>query len=273
VTKQYSDAECLSALRSARQQLGESPTRREYEELDLKPSAKVIENRFGSWTDAKLEAGLRLTRIGRPAQPVRESYFESIDSVAKAYWLGFLFGDGHVAERNEETGKLALRLSLAKKDSDHLKRFKRTIRSESALIEDQKTLGINVGNQQFVEHLTDKGLTPTKGHDGVLPNLSSWSLRRAFVRGLADADGYYGPNKWTIADATPHRLENLQRWVPVETEVVNENYDEKSWSSLRVSRGHRLVALYGWLFPRRSQTEPAMPRKKETAIETLRESI
>lgn len=267
--QQYTDEECLSALRSAEQQFGESPTRREYERLGIKPAVTVIRDRFGSWNEAKLEAGLALTRIGRPAKPVRESYFESIDSINKAYWLGFLFGDGHVEERNSETGNLALRLFIAEKDADHLKRFKRVIRSESALIEDDGTLGINVGNQRFVEHLADKGLTPAKGRDGSLPGLQSWSMKRAFLRGLADADGFYGHDKWTITDATSRRLQRLLDWVPVEADIVEEELDGRSWSYLRVSRKHRLRALYGWLFPRRAQTEPSMPRKRATVLDFL----
>lgn len=266
---QYSDEACLSALRGAEQQLGKSPTRREYEELKIKPAPKVIRTRFGSWNEAKLEAGLDLSRLGRPAKAVRESYFEAIDSNEKAYWLGFLYGDGHVEERNPKTGKLALRLFISERDVDHLERFKRVIRSESALIEDGNSIGINVGNQRFVEHLADKGLTPSKGTEGTMPDFDEWSLRRSFVRGLADADGYYGEDKWTITDATDRRLRKLRAWIPVDTDIVDERYDGKSWSYLRVSQKHQLRALYGWLFPRRAQTEPAMPRKRAIALEFL----
>lgn len=266
---QYTEAECLAALRKAAQVLNKSPTRREYEELGEIPSAAAIREKFDRWNKAKCEAGLEVNR-GRPAKPVRTDYFEQIDTVPKAYWLGFLFGDGSMIVRNAETGQLSVQLTLSEKDLDHLQRYKRVTRSENALIEYEDKWTVRIGDQQFAEHLYDKGLTPTKSTDGSLPELSSWELRRGFVRGIADADGYYGECKWTLTDATDRRLKRLQDWIPVDLDIVHDNFDGRSWAYLRTSRGHKLNALYGWLFPRRKDTEPAMPRKKAIALETLR---
>ncbi|MFB6353345.1 MAG: homing endonuclease associated repeat-containing protein [Halobacteriales archaeon] len=95
----YSDEQCLDALRAAAERLGRSPARREYASLGCEPSATVISKRFDSWNEAKREAGLPICRGGQPPKPVNESYFEQIDAASKAYWLGFLFGDGSLVER------------------------------------------------------------------------------------------------------------------------------------------------------------------------------
>lgn len=269
----YSREECLSALRHARQLLGKSPTRREYEELDLRPAASTITDTLGSWSEAKLEAGLQLSNQGATAKAVRVDFFEEIDDVSSAYWLGFLFGDGSLVIRNKKSGKAAVSLSLSKKDEDHLRRFRRCIRSESAVVQDGDMRKLTIGNQQFAEHLIDKGFTRHKGTDGSLPKLTEWKLRRAFIRGLADADGYYGQQKFTITDANAKRLRGLRPWFPVPYDIVEEEYDGRSWAYLRVGKTYDLNSLYGWLFPGREHTVPAMPRKKETAMERLRTSL
>jgi len=266
----YTDENCLDALRAAAERLGQSPTRREYESLSIRPSARVISKRFGSWNEAKREAGLPIRRGGKPPKPVDEDYFERIDTPTKAYWLGFLFGDGSLVER--QYGH-RVQLTQRREDVGHLVKFKRTIRSENAIIEDDRARHIRVGNATFAAHLREHGFTKTKGTDGALPDLQSWPLRRGFVRGLSDADGYYGRDKWTITDGTSRRLYKLRAWIPFDSDVVEERREHRSWSYLRVTGSSTLPALYHWLFPRGHQTEPALTRKRTRAMQVLEESI
>lgn len=163
----YTDENCLDALRAAAEKLGQSPTRREYESLSNEPSARVISKRFGSWNAAKREAGLPPCRGGNPPKPVNEDFFAQIDTPTKAYWLGFLFGDGALIERKYGH---RVQLSQRKDDVNHLVKFKRTIRSENAIIEVGDTRHIRVGNPTFSTHLQRQGFTATKSTDGVLPD-------------------------------------------------------------------------------------------------------
>lgn len=50
--------DCLDALRTVADRLGESPSKGQYEELGLTPSAATILRHFGGWNAAKEEAGL-----------------------------------------------------------------------------------------------------------------------------------------------------------------------------------------------------------------------
>ena len=52
------ETECIEALRAAARQLGESPTKTEYEELDIQPSSTTILRVVGGWNEAKALAGL-----------------------------------------------------------------------------------------------------------------------------------------------------------------------------------------------------------------------
>jgi len=52
------EADCIEALREAAQILGKSPTKAEYEDLDITPSASTILRHCDGWNDAKEQAGL-----------------------------------------------------------------------------------------------------------------------------------------------------------------------------------------------------------------------
>ncbi|MFB6353346.1 MAG: hypothetical protein ABEJ92_04605 [Halobacteriales archaeon] len=133
-------------------------------------------------------------------------------------------------------------------------------------MEDRGTCHLRIGNPRFATNLRKHGFTSSKSSDGVLPDLNTWSLKRGFVRGLADADGYYGANKWTITDNTSKRLRKLQGWIPFESDIIEERYGDRTWAYLRVSGKWAVPALYHWLFPRSEHTEPAMARKREAAV-------
>jgi hypothetical protein len=52
------EAECIEALREAAEQLGESLTKAQYEELGLTPASGTIQRVMGGWNEAKEVAGL-----------------------------------------------------------------------------------------------------------------------------------------------------------------------------------------------------------------------
>jgi hypothetical protein len=67
------EAECLEALRAAARELGESPTKAQYEDLGLTPAASTILRVCGGWNEAKEAAGLETCTQeesgGRQIQP------------------------------------------------------------------------------------------------------------------------------------------------------------------------------------------------------------
>jgi len=67
----YTEQDCLEALQEARGRLGETPSRSQYEELDISPSATTIMRLFDSWNEAKERAGLEL--LTREDGPRRNS--------------------------------------------------------------------------------------------------------------------------------------------------------------------------------------------------------
>ena len=55
------EEDCLDALREAASELGESPTKAQYEELGLTPSASTILRVVGGWNAAKEKADLEIS--------------------------------------------------------------------------------------------------------------------------------------------------------------------------------------------------------------------
>lgn len=67
------DNECIDALQTAADRLGESPTKAQYNELPLTPASATIMKKLGGWNAAKERAGLetfdRAVTGGQPVQP------------------------------------------------------------------------------------------------------------------------------------------------------------------------------------------------------------
>lgn len=67
------EEDCLDALREATERLGESPSKSQYETLDVTPSSTTILRIVGSWNEAKRRAGLYTydqdENGGRPIEP------------------------------------------------------------------------------------------------------------------------------------------------------------------------------------------------------------
>jgi hypothetical protein len=86
----YTDQECLAALRRAAARYGQDIIVEEYRESGESPSAKTLENRFGSWNEAKRAAGLDVYEHGEN-RTVRPPRYEVTD---EGYtYISTQFGD------------------------------------------------------------------------------------------------------------------------------------------------------------------------------------
>jgi hypothetical protein len=84
--------ECVEALREAAEILGESPTRAEYEDLDLLPSGTTIMRVMGGWNDAKREAGLETydQSTGGPSPEPKPDHVDIPDDVEWEELSGYM---------------------------------------------------------------------------------------------------------------------------------------------------------------------------------------
>jgi len=121
---------------------------------------------------------------------LNESFFEKIDNGKKAYWLGFLSGDGAITDENK------VRLSLAMKDELHLKKFKKAVEwtGKDYHHKDTNSLEVCFRSSKMVNDLARYHITPRKTFAIRFPDITT-SLERHFIRGVFDADGCINKSK------------------------------------------------------------------------------
>ena len=123
------------------------------------------------------------------------TYFDKIDTPAKAYWLGFIGADGCVT--GFDSGNPRLVIKLARKDRDHLVLLHKTLKANRPVRDhDEMSKGqmrpystLAVYSPRLVEGLLAHGITarksatlqPWNGPDGLMPH---------YWRGLVDGDGH-----------------------------------------------------------------------------------
>lgn len=119
---------------------------------------------------------------------VDETYFETIDTEEKAYWLGFLMADGYI-------GKDSIELTLKESDYKHIEKFKKSIKSTSIIKyrEKQKAYRIIISSKKMINDLTNLGCMQNKSLILKYPkNIIPENLEKHFIRGYFDGDGCLG---------------------------------------------------------------------------------
>ena len=119
-----------------------------------------------------------------------ESFFETIDSEEKAYWLGFIAADGCLSLKIYK-----MTLSQAEKDLNHLIKFQKSIDSNHKLCKrinkKQNTISYNLllHSKKMYNDLVDKGITPRKSLTLKPPLNVPENLIQHWIRGYFDGDG------------------------------------------------------------------------------------
>lgn len=126
---------------------------------------------------------------------VNEEYFKLIDTIEKAYWLGFLYSDGSIIYRNGIPHKTVLAL----KDKDPIRFFKKHTEAEHKLSEfdiyDKRTLKIykrfslQITNPTFTGHVHNTGLIGKSNYKTQFPLIEQKYVSH-FLRGLFDGEGH-----------------------------------------------------------------------------------
>lgn len=112
-----------------------------------------------------------------------EFSFDTIDTPDKAYWLGFIYADGTVAQQRQ------LAIGLGLKDTEHLWFFNRFMKSDQSVRVTKTYTSITFSSNHLGETLTKLGIVPRRGSfDLTLAGLPK-HLYSHFIRGIMDGDG------------------------------------------------------------------------------------
>jgi intein-encoded DNA endonuclease-like protein len=144
-----------------------------------------------------LENGFKLATKNKYI--VDHTIFNKIDNEEKAYWLGFLFADGHIRKRKKiENYELKLKISI--KDKNHLIEFKNFLKSTHPItkaiskvkypkfISISECVSLSVYSKEIFNDLSDLGCTPNKSKRIEEPKIDS-NYYNHFIRGYFDGDG------------------------------------------------------------------------------------
>jgi len=190
-------------------------------------------------------------------------FFASIDSEAKAYWLGFLYADGCVYRQT-------VRVLLSSTDEGHLQRLLNCVGSDQPIrsVRCGKHPGalLVVRSCDWVMDLSRHGVCPRKTYTGQHPTNVPAALVRHFVRGVFDGDGCvsYSRNQaavdWTGGEA-------FLRWLAVQitTEVGLSGHSPRKTASkhawrLQYAGNRQAAALRDWMY---RDATVWLPRKRE----------
>ena len=136
--------------------------------------------------------------MGRPRKyTLNINYFDNINSEEKAYFLGFLYADGH----NQKT-KGTVRLILSKKDDNILKKFAYLVETNNPIkynvitIKGKKydSAGLYMNSVHMCKKLESYGMTQKKSLTVEFPYINNKYLHH-FIRGYFDGDGSITINK------------------------------------------------------------------------------
>ncbi len=123
-------------------------------------------------------------------------YFKDIDNEEKAYWFGFIYGDGYLSHTNNSTTRFGL--SIMASDYDHMVKFKKAINFNGNISKYKVVSGYKVGveycriivsDDRFSNNLISHGLIEHKSNIMQAPTGIPEQLIKHWIRGFMDANG------------------------------------------------------------------------------------
>lgn len=133
--------------------------------------------------------------------PCNDSYFNNIDTEAKAYLLGFILADGYlIQEKNIKSKRICLNNSID--DISIFELFQKEIAPKSKIIKSNKQTGVKFRKEQITIRITSFEMFNTLNNKfGIIQNKTNDNnysfpfnqipvdLYRHFIRGYFDGDG------------------------------------------------------------------------------------
>lgn len=190
---------------------------------------------------------------------LNEDFFETIDSEAKAYFLGLLFADGYHNEL-----KNRIQLSLQTKDKELVLKFKDVLNAENTIFfeKHRNITTLSFASKKISNDLINLGLRQKKTFTCRVPEIPKY-LMRHFVRGYFDGDGCAcisntkNRKKLTCSFAgNKSFLTKLIQQFPFET--TSSILPKSSIYEFRTSKKETLYSLYCWLY----DSSSIFPRRK-----------
>lgn len=122
---------------------------------------------------------------------LNENCFDSMNSEAQFYWLGFMYADGNISK---EGNRIEMRLSI--KDIDHLEKFRAFLHLSTeirtGMCNGHGFCHLSVRNKHLWNTLNNLGCIPNKSLVLAFPKVKLFTKKEYvlhFIRGYVDGDG------------------------------------------------------------------------------------
>lgn len=136
------------------------------------------------------EKGIKKNSLSKIQNPnLLEDYFENIDSVDKAYWIGWLLSDGCIQNRQDKKG-YEISLTLLAQDEHILHQLEEDLQVQgkvATFCNDYKRFSL--GCKKMVEDLEKYSLINNKTFTCYISNLIPKKYYSHLLRGIFDGDG------------------------------------------------------------------------------------
>lgn len=126
-----------------------------------------------------------------------ENYFKDINSHDKSYWLGLLFADGYIWNRN---GKPSIGLKLKSSDKQTILDFQKCLKSfhykiGKGINNKTGTFGLELRSDKMSEDLINLGIKYNKSQNEMNIPIINKEFINSFILGFLDGDGWISVGK------------------------------------------------------------------------------
>ena len=188
---------------------------------------------------------------------VADDFFETINTIEKAYILGFIIADGH-----NNIPKNLLSIQLHPQDTDILEKINTAMGSTNPIHFYQygktKKACLGINSKQICSDLLNLGITKNKTYDVIIPKITP-ELLKYLVLGIFDGDGSisidnsrYNKGNLTIT-GTKEIIQAISELIKTECDVntyIYERHKERNNNNytLSICGNLQIIRLLDWLY-------------------------
>ena len=192
---------------------------------------------------------------------LNEHYFENINNEHKAYWLGFLFADGSVTYKSENS--CYIKLELNHKDKYIIEKFAKDIKTDSVHDYDygkKHNAELIVYSKIMAEDLSKYGIVPRKTYkNNYIPKIDKNFIRH-FIRGYFDGDGCISltkPKDQNISRAVLSfcadytlaiELQKLLKSINVNCNIIDMKKYGNDIYSVRIVGNSNIIKMFNYMY-------------------------
>jgi intein-encoded DNA endonuclease-like protein len=189
------------------------------------------------------------TNLQRKYKKINEEFFDIINNQNKAYFLGFLFADGHNSAKENK-----IRLSLNKVDKEILVKIRDLISPEQPLHfgKTNNIVTLQISNKHLSKQLKTYGIVGKKAFKIRFPFGKVNDYKSHFVRGYFDGDGSIYPiNKSRTGFKITSNYNFLNDLNSVFSEEIKLNfpiYKNPPSYELKTSAKDKVYKFLNWIY-------------------------